>query len=108
MYAWLGWSVLFLTLLLIQSGIRARAFLILLILLGVFEALYGLLQSLGGYDYTGEYFRGAGRTATGTLINRNHYAAVLNLTIRDLKILVWQEAVGLVANSWQFERRQNW
>ena len=81
LYAWLGWSALFLTLLLLNSGIRVQSFIVLLILLGVFEALYGLLQSLGGFDYIGQYFRGAGRTATGTLINRNHFAGLMNMTI---------------------------
>lgn len=81
LYAWLGWSALFLTLLLLNSGIRVQSFIVLLILLGVFEALYGLLQSLGGFDYIGQYFREVGRTATGTLINRNHFAGLMNMVI---------------------------
>ncbi len=80
-YIWLGWSALFLTLSLLESGVPGRYFLILVILLGVFEAAYGLLQSLGGFDFIGDYYRGSGRTATGTLINRNHFAAALNLSI---------------------------
>jgi O-antigen ligase len=45
----------------------------------VAEALYGILQSLGGVDYIGSYYRQLGRIATGTLINRNHYAGLLNM-----------------------------
>jgi O-antigen ligase len=80
-YIWLGWSALFLTLSLLESGVPGRYFLVLIILLGVFEASYGLLQSLGGFDFIGDHYRGSGRLATGTLINRNHFAAALNLSI---------------------------
>ena len=43
--------------------------------------MYGLVQSVGGYDYIGDYFRNRGRLATGTLINRNHFAALLNMLL---------------------------
>lgn len=48
--------------------------------LGVFEALYGLAQYIGGYNYIWD-FPVAGDIARGTLINRNHYALLLNLSI---------------------------
>jgi len=77
----LGWLALFLTLLLIEAGVRTVWLVFLLIVLGGFEALYGLAQSLAGFDYIGDYFRGSGGLATGTLINRNHFAGLLNMTI---------------------------
>lgn len=53
-----------------------------LILLGCFEAVYGLVQYLTGWQkiftYTKEAFTAE---ATGTYINRNHYAGVLELTL---------------------------
>ena len=77
-----GWMAFWLTLSLIRGGERQTRFLIgALILLGAFEAFYGLAQSVGGFDYIGDYFRGSGRVATGTLINRNHFAALLNLVL---------------------------
>jgi O-antigen ligase len=53
-----------------------------LILLGCFEAVYGLIQYLTGWQkiftYTKTYFV---TEATGTYINRNHFAGVLELTL---------------------------
>lgn len=77
-----GWVALWLTLSLTLGRSRQARFLVgMLVLLGVFEACYGLAQAVGGFDYIGDYFRGRGRIATGTLINRNHYAALLNLLL---------------------------
>ena len=77
----LGWLALFLTLLLMEAGVGAVWVVSLLIAVGGLEALYGLAQSLAGFDYIGDYFRGSGGLATGTLINRNHFAGLLNMTI---------------------------
>lgn len=80
--AGLGWLTLFLTLTFTAESEKAtRSLLILLVLIGAVEALWGLLQTLGGYDYIGTRYRGQGRIATGTFINRNHFAALLNMTI---------------------------
>jgi O-antigen ligase len=62
---------------------RQIKFLMISILtLGVFESLYGLVQYLGDYDFIWNFekitYRGL---ATGTLINRNHYALLMNLII---------------------------
>ena len=77
-----GWLALFLTL---RVGLGNRALIrfmaFLLILLGAVEALYGLAQAIGGVDFIGSYYRGVGRIATGTLINRNHFAGMLNMTL---------------------------
>jgi putative inorganic carbon (hco3(-)) transporter len=78
----LGWISLFLILVLTSGNPgMSRSLFIFLICLGAFEAIYGLVQSLGGVDYIGTYHRGQGHLATGTLINRNHFAGLINLTI---------------------------
>lgn len=78
----LGWLVLFLVTWLTSIDDRVSRWLIAaLVLIGGFEAIYGLVQSLGGVDYIGSYFRGRGRIATGTLIARAHYAGLLNMLL---------------------------
>lgn len=77
-----GWIALWLGLWLSLRSSNQRLFLVVvLVLLGALEAFYGLVQSVGGFDYIGDYFRNRGRIATGTLINRNHFAALLNLLL---------------------------
>jgi O-antigen ligase len=73
---------------LVHHGFRSRNRIKLLFLsilaLGVFESLYGLVQYLGDYNYIWDFDRarvGIAGVASGTLINRNHYALLLNLTI---------------------------
>lgn len=73
---------------LVHQGFRSRARIKLLVLsilaLGVFESLYGLVQYLGDHNYIWDFDRirvGVSGIASGTLINRNHYALLLNLTI---------------------------
>ena len=66
------------------SGSRARSDLRRLVVavavLGAFEAAYGLVQYLGGCEYIWNYRRISSQgVATGTLINRNHYALLMNL-----------------------------
>ncbi|MGB6849620.1 MAG: hypothetical protein WBG05_15600, partial [Thermoanaerobaculia bacterium] len=67
-----GWMALYLVLWVTAGSRRLTRFLVMvLILLGGLEAIYGLVQSVGGVDYIGGYFRDQGRLATGTFINRN-------------------------------------
>lgn len=71
---------------LVGNGLRSRShvkwFAIGIIALGAFEAVYGLTQYLGDFDYIWLYKRGIStRQASGTLINRNHYALLLNMCI---------------------------
>jgi len=77
----IGWLGLFTTWWLaaerrVRDGIRN-----VLIAIGAGEALYGLIQAVGGVDQIGSYARGVGRLATGTYINRNHFAGLLNMTL---------------------------
>ena len=72
--------------LLTANGFRSRTNLKLLIYcvlaLGAFEALYGLIQYLGDYNYIWNLATPrSGNVAHGTLMNRNHYALLLNLSI---------------------------
>jgi O-antigen ligase len=71
---------------LVAHGFRSTDRIILLIYgvvgLGVFEAVYGLIQYLGNYTYIWNFaVIEAIPVAHGTLINRNHYALLLNLCI---------------------------
>jgi O-antigen ligase len=71
---------------LVQSEFNSRhqikILVICVLILGALEGIYGLIQYLGDYDYiwqySKEYYKGL---ATGTLINRNHYALLVNLCI---------------------------
>ncbi len=77
-----GWLALFITLWLLDQRETWVRFLVLtLVVLGGIEAIYGLMQAIGGIDYIGSYYRGRGSVATGTLINRNHFAFTLTLIL---------------------------
>lgn len=78
----IGWMALFITLILANSSLkRTRVLGLTLVGIGVFESVYGLAQSVMGFDYIGGYFRNLGDIATGTLIHQNHFAGLLNMTI---------------------------
>ncbi|MBI4445088.1 MAG: O-antigen ligase family protein [Acidobacteria bacterium] len=64
-----------------SSPLATKLMLFLLIALGSLEAGYGLFQSLAGYDYIGDYARAQGDIASGTFINPNHFAGLLNMTL---------------------------
>jgi O-antigen ligase len=71
---------------LVQNSFLSRRqimFLVISILaLGLFESLYGLFQFLWNYNFIWNWERLSHRgLATGTFINRNHYALFMNLTI---------------------------
>jgi O-antigen ligase len=71
---------------LVHMGFRSRVAVRLLILsifiLGIFEGLYGLVQYFGKINFIWDFSRAAGLgVASGTFINRNHYALLMNLCI---------------------------
>jgi O-antigen ligase len=76
-----GYAALILS---VVHGFRSRRQLyrlvVLVIVFGVFESLYGLIQSLGGVHYIWAV-PFADNRAHGTLMNPNHYALLLNLAI---------------------------
>lgn len=82
-YVWaaIGWLSFFVTLRLGSERRIVRLLFSILIAIGAAEALYGLLQALGGIDRIGGYSRDLGRLATGTFINRNHFAGLLNMSL---------------------------
>jgi O-antigen ligase len=71
---------------LVIHGFRSRGqvkrLVLCVVALGAFQALYGLFQYLGNCDYIWWYRKTSCQgLATGTLINRNHYAFLLNLSV---------------------------
>jgi len=72
------WTAFCLTLLVCRDGRARTRLLYVLLTLGAFEALYGLLQYLTGWQqiftYVKKYYV---EDATGTYINRNHFAGLL-------------------------------
>ncbi len=74
-----GWMVLLQARQLAGHEAIRHALWALLVALGVLEAGVGLLQGVAGVDRIGLYERGLGDIASGTFINRNHYAAHLNM-----------------------------
>jgi O-antigen ligase len=75
----LGWMSLVLA---VQWGgqpQRGRWLFFLLVFLGLVEALVGLSQALGGVDRIFTYDRRLGPIASGTFINRNHFAGLANM-----------------------------
>ncbi len=71
-----------LMLLLINSTRRLRLFAGVIIISGVFQAVYGSLMTLSGLEYSfffeKEFFRGM---ATGTYISRNHFSGYLEMSL---------------------------
>lgn len=78
-----GYFVLYLLVLLtVNSKKRVTIFLWTLTLSGLFQALYGMHMTLTGmeYGFLEKKTYGLG-ISTGTFVNRNHYAAYLELTL---------------------------
>lgn len=75
----LGWMSLVLALQWSATRRRGRWLFFLLVLLGLAEALFGLGQALGGVDQIFTYQRKLGQIASGTFINRNHFAGFANM-----------------------------
>ncbi len=71
-----------LMLVLVKNTKRVRLFAGVIILSGVFQAVYGSLMTLSGLEYSfffeKEFFRGK---ATGTFISRNHFSGYLEMCL---------------------------
>lgn len=70
----------------VGNGSRSRSHLkwlvISIIVLGAVESVYGLIQYLGNHEYIWNVRKTAyENVASGTLINQNHYALLMNLCI---------------------------
>jgi O-antigen ligase len=95
---------------LVAHGFRSRDRIFLLIYgavgLGVFEAVYGLIQYLGNYAYIWNFAISEGvPIAHGTFINRNHYALLLNLCICcGVGYVYYRSSEILNGSNWSFRR----
>jgi len=75
-----------------QERASRRRLMAWLLILGSFEALYGLVQYLSGWQRIFAYVKKYNlEEATGTYINRNHFAGFLEMIIPFSIALVWYE-----------------
>ncbi len=58
---------------------RIDSAVIMILLLGVFEALYGVGQTFTGSDYVWWYKKPTHTTVSGTYVNRNHFAGLMGM-----------------------------
>src|SRR6267154_3606904 len=81
-------TAFFLTLVLCRNPNAKRRLVFAIVSLGVFEALYGLIQYLTGWQqiftYVKKYYL---EEATGTYINRNHFAGFLEMILPFAMVL---------------------
>jgi len=89
-------AAFFLTLVLCRNHNAKKRLVFALVSLGVFEALYGLIQYLTGwqqiFSYTKKYYLD---DATGTYINRNHFAGFLEMILPFAVVLALRYAESL-------------
>ncbi len=74
-------GLFFLTLALLTSRRRLRLMLIVLTLVGTVEAFYGILAYVGRGHFVLWYPGIAGNSVSGTYVNRNHFAGLMEVTI---------------------------
>jgi putative inorganic carbon (hco3(-)) transporter len=82
-----------------QDRRRKKFFIASLVALGTFEAFYGLVQYLTGWQQIFAYVKKFDlEEATGTYINRNHYAGFLEMILPFSLALVFYEYAKLRGN----------
>ena len=93
-------TAFFLTLVLCRDPNAKRRLVFAMVSLGVFEALYGLIQYLTGWQqiftYVKKYYL---EEATGTYINRNHFAGFLEMILPFAVVLALRWARLLFQNT---------
>jgi O-antigen ligase len=93
-------TAFFLTLALCRNPNAKRRLVLAMVSLGVFEALYGLIQYLTGWQqiftYVKKYYL---EEATGTYINRNHFAGFLEMILPFAVVLALRWARLLFQNT---------
>jgi len=93
-------TAFFLTLVLCRDPNAKRRLVFAMLSLGVFEALYGLIQYLTGWQqiftYVKKYYL---EEATGTYINRNHFAGFLEMILPFAVVLALRWARLLFQNT---------
>jgi putative inorganic carbon (hco3(-)) transporter len=83
-----------------QDRRRTKPFIASLVALGTFEAFYGMVQYLSGWQQIFTYVKKFDlEEATGTYINRNHYAGFLEMILPFSLALVFYEYGKLRGNS---------
>ena len=99
--------VFILILLLVHNRSRLKFFLLSLLLSGVFQSLYGVVFLFSGSEY-GWFFDQASplQVATGTFVNRNHFAAYLELCGAAGIGLVLSRFGAANARSWKYYLRE--
>jgi O-antigen ligase len=93
-------TAFFLTLALCRNHNAKKRLVLALVSLGVFEALYGLIQYLTGWQqiftYVKKYYL---EDATGTYINRNHFAGFLEMILPFAVVLALRSTGLLLKNT---------
>src|SRR6267378_1199754 len=93
-------TIFFLTLVLCRNHKAKKRLVFALVSLAVFEALYGLIQYLTGWQqiftYVKKYYL---EEATGTYINRNHFAGFLEMILPFAVVLALRSAGFLFENT---------
>jgi len=93
-------TVFFLTLVLCRDHKTKKRLVFALVALAVFEALYGLIQYLTSWQqiftYVKKYYL---EEATGTYINRNHFAGFLEMILPFAVVLALRRAALLFKNT---------
>jgi putative inorganic carbon (hco3(-)) transporter len=100
------WTGFCLTLMICEDRRARTRLLYVLLALGTFEALYGLLQYLTGWQqifaYVKKYYL---EDATGTYINRNHFAGLLEMVLPFAVALGLQRLRTLGGVAWRPQAR---
>jgi O-antigen ligase len=91
----------FLTLALVNSHARVKILLQVLVFSGTFQAAYGAFMVLSGLElgFFVEKYVGQG-VATGTFVNRNHYAGYL--------VMCLSAGIGLLLSQLSTDQARNW
>jgi len=74
-------EVFFLAMVLVVSRQDLKKLVTALVLAGTFQAVYGSLMTITGTDYIWNQPKTSGGVATGTFINRNHFAGYLEMCL---------------------------
>ena len=100
-------AMAFLTLVLVNSRDRLRQLAIVLVISGLFQAVYGSLMTLSGIEY-GFFFKKEAfhNVATGTYWNRNHLANYLTLCIAAGTGLLLADLYQNAAQDWRERGRR--
>jgi O-antigen ligase len=99
--SWSYWAMYVLTLLFVDKPGRMRTLMFALVLSGVGQALYGSFMTLSGLEYGFFVPKSAYvGTATGTFVNRNHFAGYLELCLAV--------GIGLLVASMSTRQHQHW